>query len=303
MKVEDLCRRSGLFLGSADSYESAEIVLMGIPMDITSSFRPGSRTGPHAIRSASEGLEEYSPYLDRELSECSFYDGGDLELPFGNVETCLERIERVTRLLIEDRKTPFFLGGEHLISYPVVRALAGYYPDLVVLHFDAHADLRHEYMGEVNSHATVLRRICEIVGNNNVFQFGIRSGTRDEFGFGRSYTNFYPFELSGALESCIPLLKGRPIYVTFDIDVIDPAYAPGTGTPEPGGATPEELFRVISLLKGLQVVGCDLVEVAPNYDQSGITSLLAAKLVREAILAFSLKFVLSERHLNRKGGA
>lgn len=297
-----MCRRGGLFLGSADSYESAEIVLMGIPMDITSCFRPGSRMGPPAIRSASEGLEEYSPYLDRELGECSFYDGGDLELPFGNVEACLERIERVTRLLLEDRKTPFFLGGEHLISYPVVRALTGYYPDLVVLHFDAHADLRQEYMGEVNSHATVLRRICEVVGNNNVFQFGIRSGTKEEFRYGRSYTNFYPHELSGALESCLPLLKGRPIYVTLDIDVIDPAYAPGTGTPEPGGATPEELFQVINLLKGLQVVGCDLVEVAPNYDQSGITSLLAAKLVREAILAFSLRFVFPKCIQIKRGG-
>lgn len=296
MKLQDMCRRSRSFLGSSDSYESAGIVLVGIPMDITSSFRPGSRQGPQAIRDASEGLEEYSPYLDRELKECPFYDGGDLALPFGNVEMCLQKIEEITCLLLEDRKTPFFLGGEHLISYPVVKTLCRYYPGLVVLQFDAHADLRHEYLGEIYSHATVLRRICEVVGNNNVFQFGIRSGTKEEFSYGRSYTNFYPFELSTALDSCIPLLKERPVYVTLDIDVIDPGYAPGTGTPEPGGATPQELFRVIALLKELQVVGCDLVEVAPTYDPGGITSLLAAKLVREEMLAFSSRFVSSEKH-------
>jgi len=264
-------------------------------MDVTSSFRPGSRQGPQAIRDASEGLEDYSPYTDRELGEYPFYDAGDLALPFGNVEMCLQRIEQVTRVILEDQKVPFLLGGEHLISFPAVKALSGYYPGLVVLHFDAHADLRFDYLGEIYSHATVLRRICEVVGNNNVFQFGIRSGTREEFNYGRSYTNFYPFELSTALDSCIPLLKERPIYVTLDIDVIDPGYAPGTGTPEPGGATPQEIFHIFDLLQGLQVVGCDLVEVAPTYDPGGITSLLAAKLVREGILAFSPRFVSSEK--------
>lgn len=289
MQIRDLCKHSGLFLGSSGSYDGADVVLVGVPMDVTSCFRPGSRMGPQAIRLASEGLEEYSPYLGRELSECSFYDGGDLELPFGDVEKCLEKIETVTHLLVADRKMPFFLGGEHLISYPVVKALAGHYPELAVLHFDAHADLRSEYLGEVYSHATVIRRICEVVGSNNVFQFGIRSGTREEFAYGRTHTNFYPYEVRKGIESCLSLLRGRPVYVTLDIDVVDPAFAPGTGTPEPGGVAPGELFSAFALLEELRVVGFDLVETAPDYDPSGITSLLAAKLVREALLAFGLK--------------
>lgn len=287
MELSELCLRGRRYLASQDDYEGAEMVLLGVPMDQTCSFRPGARFGPQAIREVSDGLEEYSPYLERDLTSCAFYDAGDLDLPFGNREVCLERITAACSILLGDGKFPFLLGGEHLITLPLVQVLASRYPGLTVVHFDAHADLREEYLGEVYSHATVMRRICEIVGAESVFQFGIRSGTVEEFRFGREKTNFFPFDLRPGLDKCLNPLKGRPVYVTIDIDVIDPAYAPGTGTPEPGGVTPRELFQAIELLGRLQVVGCDLVELSPPCDPSGITSLLAAKLVREALLSFA----------------
>jgi len=287
LKLKNLCVRERHFLGARDSYENSQIVLIGVPLDLTASFRPGTREGPQVIRSASQGLEDYSPYLDRELGECNFYDAGDLVLPFGNLLVSLQRIEKITRILLEDQKFPLFLGGEHLLSLPVVKVLAEFYPNLAVLHFDAHADLRHDYLGETYSHATVIRRICEVAGSRNVFQFGIRSGTKEEFVYGRSFTNFYPFQLNNALNSCLSCLRGRPLYVSLDIDLVDPAYAPGTGTPEPGGFAPEEVFRIFNSLQELPVIGCDFVELAPAYDANGITSLLVAKLVREGLLAFS----------------
>ncbi len=287
MKIDDLCARDWSFLAAKESYQEAGLVLTGLPLDLTSSFRPGSRQGPQAIRSVSEGLEEFSPYLNLDLGDCPFYDGGDLLLPFGNLHVCLERIEEICRLLLTDEKLPVFFGGEHLVTFPVIKAMLDFYPDLAILQFDAHADLRDEYMGEKHSHATVIRRVSELVGPDHVYQFGIRSGTRDEFSFGHNFTHFYPFQVLPGLESVLSALKGRPLYVTIDIDVVDPAYAPGTGTPEPGGVTPQEIFRVFELLQGWNVVGCDIVELSPVYDPSGITALLAAKMVREALLAFS----------------
>ncbi|MGB4505391.1 MAG: agmatinase [Syntrophaceticus sp.] len=287
MRAGDLCVRDWSFLAAKNSYQEALLVLAGIPLDLTSSFRPGSRQGPQAIRSVSEGLEEYSPYLKMELTDCSFYDEGDLLLPYGNLQICFNRIEHLCRLLLQDEKLPFLMGGEHLISFPIVKAVLDFYPDLAVLHFDAHADLRDDYLGETYSHATVIRRVCELVGPENVYQFGIRSGTKEEFAYGSRFTHFYPFEILHGLESSLPKLKGRPLYVTIDIDVVDPSYAPGTGTPEPGGVSPQELFRVLDLLQGWNVVGADIVELAPVYDPSGITTLMAAKLVREGLLAFS----------------
>ncbi len=289
MKTVDLCVRDWSFLAAKDSYQQARLVLAGIPLDLTSSFRPGSRQGPQAIRSASEGLEEYSPYLNLDLMDCLFYDRGDLVLPHGNLQVCFKRILHLCRLLLQDEKVPVFLGGEHLITFPIVKAMLDFYPDLAVLHFDAHADLRNDYLGETYSHATVMRRVCELVGPENVYQFGIRSGTREEFAYGHNFTHFYPFEILAGLESSLPGLKGRPLYVTLDIDVVDPSYAPGTGTPEPGGVSPQELFCTFDLLQGWNVVGCDYVELAPVYDRSGITVLLAAKLVREGLLAISRK--------------
>jgi agmatinase len=287
LKLSDLCINNSSFLESQDDYRNARIVLLGAPLDITSSFRMGSREAPQAVRAASQGLEDYSPRLDRDLGECAVYDAGDLLLPLGNLRACLNRIGQACRLIADDGKIPFMLGGEHLVTLPAVQSMAEFFPGLVVLQFDAHADLRDDYLGESLSHATVLRRICEVVGDNNVYQFGIRSGTRDEFQYGHTHTHFYPFEAARTLRSCLPDLKERPVYVTLDIDILDPAYAPGTGTPEPGGIQPAEIFEVLTVLQELQVVGLDIVELAPAYDTSGITSMLVAKLTREGLLALS----------------
>lgn len=287
MKLGDLCSRDGSFLEARHGYDQARIVLFGAPLDITSSFRRGSGEAPPVVREASQGLEDYSPLLNRDLGECAFHDAGDLVLPLGNLEAGLSRIGQACRAIAGDGKIPFMLGGEHLVTLPAVEALAGLFPGLAVLQFDAHADLRDDYLGERLSHATVLRRICEAVGGESVYQFGIRSGTREEFRYGRAHTNFFPHEVAGALRSCLPGLRGRPVYVTLDVDVLDPAHAPGTGTPEPGGIRPAEIFEVLAMLQELQVVGCDIVELAPPHDPSGITAVLAAKIAREALLAFS----------------
>lgn len=282
----DLVDRYAGFMGSTDDYEKAQIVLVGAPMDLTVSFRPGARQGPQEVRLVSPGLEEYSVDLQRDLADYSYYDAGDVALPFGTVQESLRRIGLVTAEIFSGGKFPIVLGGEHLISYPVIREAANVYPGLAVIHFDAHADLREEYLGERFSHATVMRRVVDLIGGKNLYQFGIRSGTRDEFDFARSNTNMYINKVVEPLIEIIPHLKGRPVYVSLDIDVVDPAYAPGTGTAEPGGCTAKEILQAVHLLGQLDVVGFDLVEVSPVYDPSQRTALLAAKLVREAILAF-----------------
>ncbi|MCL5045384.1 MAG: agmatinase [Actinobacteria bacterium] len=277
---------SGAFLKSCETYQEAAAIIFGVPMDYTVSFRPGTRTGPQGIRTASYGLEEYSVHLDRYLSDVKFHDLGDIVLPFGNVTESMRLIQEITLKVVREGRLPLILGGEHLITYPIVQAVKSAYPELAVVHFDAHADLRDTYYGEKLSHGTVLRRVSEVVGPESVYQFGIRSGVREEFEFARENTHLHKFKVREPFEKELDSLQGRPVFVTLDIDVIDPAYAPGTGTPEPGGISAEEMIEVIHLLSGLRVVGMDLVEVSPAMDFSGETCLLAAKLVREALLAF-----------------
>lgn len=285
--MPDLVEKYTGFMGSSDSYEDAGLVIFGAPMDLTVSFRPGTRQGPQQVRLVSHGLEEYSVDLDRCLSDYLYHDAGDVSLPFGTVRESLRRIGSVTAEILASGKFPLVLGGEHLITLAVVREAAGAYPDLKVVHFDAHADLRDEYMGERYSHATVMRRVAEVVGGRNVFQFGIRSGTKDEFAYARENTNLFKNEVVEPFEKMMPQLAAGPVYVTLDIDVVDPAFAPGTGAAEPGGCSVREIIKAVHLLGDLNIVGFDLVEVSPVYDQSGRTSLLAAKLVREAILSFA----------------
>ncbi|OXT07597.1 agmatinase [Thermoanaerobacterium thermosaccharolyticum] len=287
MVIKDNFSNSGKFLSSINDYKESDIVIVGAPMDYTVSFKPGTRFGPQAIRTASLGLEEYSVYLDRNLKEKKYYDFGDLILPYGNVEKSLDIIGNAAKEILDDGKKPLFLGGEHLISAPVIKEVYNKYADeLVVLHFDAHTDLRTEFFGEENSHATVLRKASDFINNKNMYHFGIRSGIKEEFEFSYKNTNMFLFNVVEPLKSVLEYIKSKPIYITWDIDVLDPAYAPGTGTPEPGGITSKEAFNAIHILKDLNVVGMDLVEVSPDYDHSGITSILAAKLIRESILSF-----------------
>lgn len=273
------------FMGSKDKYRDGSTIIIGAPMDWTCSFRPGARFGPQKIREVSIGIEEFSFYQEKSLEDKSFFDCGDLDLPIGDVNKSIDMIEDAAQEIFNDNKFPIFLGGEHLISLPVIRqAFKKYGKHLKVIQFDAHADLREGYLGVDLSHASVMRKICELVGPKNVYQIGIRSGTREELEFARREINFHLFEVVDSVKKALPKLGDSPVYVTLDIDVVDPAYADGTGTPEPGGCTSKEILEAILIMRNLNVVGFDLVEVSPPNDPSGKTAVLAAKIVREAIL-------------------
>lgn len=273
------------FMASGDDYKAASVLLVGAPMDSTCSFRPGTRFGPQRIRSVSVGIEEYSVYMDKSLDDVEFFDCGDIDLPFGNIDMALEMLGEAAGEIFSDGKFPVFIGGEHLISVPVIqKAYEKYGDELVVVQFDAHADLREGYLGCSNSHASAVRRLIDFMPAKNIYQFGIRSGTREEFDFAKINTNMFRFDVLEPLTKVVEELKGRPIYFTLDIDVADPAYANGTGTPEPGGISSKELLEAVHLFKDLKLVGFDLVEVSPPYDDSDRTALLAAKIIREVIL-------------------
>ena len=273
------------FIGCKDDYEKAKIVMFGAPYDGTSSYRPGSRFAPADIRAESYGIETYSPYLDRDLSDIDVFDSGDLELCFGNPKKVLEDIYTCTKNLVADKKIPFMIGGEHLITLGAVKALSFTYPNLHVIHFDAHADLRDDYLGEKLSHATVMRRCYDILGGNRIFQFGIRSGDREEFTFAKYHINQQKFNFNG-IEKLKSIIKSNPVYFTLDLDVLDSSILPGTGTPEAGGASFPELMTAIYEVFKLNVVGFDIVELSPRQDPSGASTSLACKLIREILLQF-----------------
>lgn len=271
------------FLGCDSDYESAKAVLFGAPFDSTTSFRPGTRFASRAMRADSFGLETYSPYQDKDLEDISVFDGGDLELCFGDTQKALSQIEEFSSRILEDDKLPVMIGGEHLVTLGAVRAAVKKYPDLHILHFDAHADLREEYLGTPYSHATVLHRCWDLVGDGRIFQFGIRSGDRSEFIWGKEHVSTHKFNFEG-LESVMKTLKGKPVYVTIDLDVLDPSVFPGTGTPEPGGVSFMQLLHAVLVLNNLNVIGCDVNELSPVYDQSGVSTAVACKILRELLL-------------------
>lgn len=273
------------FLECGKPLEEARIVLFGAPFDGTTSYRPGTRFGSSAIRRESFGIESYSPYLDRDLIDAPVLDLGDLDLCFGDTPAVLEMIRRRTEAILECGKLPFMLGGEHLVTLGAFRAAAQAFPEIAIIHFDAHADLRNDYMGVQLSHACVLRRCWELVGDGRIYQFGIRSGDQEEFRWGKDHVSTRRFNFDG-LESVVETLKDRPVYLTVDLDVLDPGVFPGTGTPEPGGVSFDGLRQAVTLVcqKG-RVVACDVNELSPHYDPSGISAMAACKLVREMLLA------------------
>jgi len=276
----DLQLTSRTFLAADSSYAESPAVIVGCPLDITSSFRPGTRFAPQAIRDCSWGLETYSPRLDRDLEELKICDVGDISLPQGDLEGALGMIQGYLATVIGDKKFPILLGGEHLISVPVVNELTRHHQNLAVIQLDAHADFRQEYLGNPLSHATVMRRIADILGEENIFQLGVRSGTREEMRAARAL---------GSLSEVGDTLRraaGRPVYLTVDLDILDPAIAPGVGAPEPGGLTFDECITLISELSSLRVIGFDVVELSPPYDPTQQSSMAAAKLIRELILQF-----------------
>lgn len=274
-----------VFMGCDKSPRVASTMLFGAPFDSTTSYRPGTRFGSGAIRRESYGVESYSPYQDRDLMDAHVVDLGDLELCFGDVNKALDRIQQRTKHILEAGKRPFMLGGEHLVTLGAFRAVVQQYPQVHIIHFDAHADLRQDYLGAPLSHACVLRRCWELVGDGRIHQFGIRSGDREEFCWGRTHVNTRRFDFEG-LEQTLEQLKGQPVYFTVDLDVLDPSVFPGTGTPEPGGVTFEQLRQAVTLVcSKARVVGCDVNELSPHYDQSGVSTIVAVKIVREMLLA------------------
>ncbi|WP_149454460.1 agmatinase [Pasteuria penetrans] len=274
------------------------IVLVGMPMDTTVTYRPGARWGPTGIRSSIGALEHYSPYLKKTMVASMYKDAGDLRLPLGNTVRSLALIRDFFRNLSTEGSWPIALGGEHLVTLPIVEAMLETYPDLVVLQLDAHADLCDSYMGEALSHATVMRRVVERLGSGRrLYQFGIRSWTEEEEAYAqRERVHQYPLldtnSMGVSMEACLADLADlpphTPLYVTLDVDVLDPAYAPGTGTPEPGGLSTLQLLSFLHRLSysAHRIVGVDLVEVAPDLDPTGQTGVLGAKLLREVVLGF-----------------
>ncbi|GAA0077827.1 agmatinase [Clostridium sp. CTA-5] len=272
------------FIGCDNKYEESKIVVFGAPFDSTTSFRPGTRFASKTMRSESFGIETYSPYQNKDLEDINIFDGGDLELCFGSANKSLEQIEEFASNIIEDNKIPCMIGGEHLVTLGAVKGVLKKYPDLHVIHFDAHADLRDNYLGEKLSHATVMRRVWDLIGDKKIFQFGIRSGEREEFLWAKDHVTTNKFDFAGINEA-IEYLKGKPVYFSIDLDVLDSSVFPGTGTPEAGGVTFKELLKAIINVSQLNVVGCDINELSPIYDQSGTSTATACKILRELLLA------------------
>ncbi len=279
----NLFKNVSTFLGFDNEYEESNLVLFGSPFDGTTSFRPGTRFASNVMRNESYGLETYSPYLDKDLEDVKAFDAGDLEFPFGNTQKVLDEIYDFTSNILKDDKTPIMIGGEHLVSLGSIKAVYEKYNDMYLIHFDAHTDLRDDYLGEPLSHASVIRRCWDFMGDNKIYQFGIRSGEKTEFDWAKKHTNLTKFSCEG-LEEAVEKIGDKPVYITIDLDILDPSIFSGTGTPEPGGITFNEMMKAIKTMSSLNIVGADIVELAPQYDISGVSNAVACKILREMAL-------------------
>lgn len=283
-----MTRNVETFLGCDADFEESKIVIFGAPFDSTTSYRPGTRFASKVMRAESYGLETYSPYQNLDITDYKIFDGGDLELCFGDTNLALEDIKNFAAKIFNAGKIPVMIGGEHLVTLGMFRAAVEKFPNINVIHFDAHTDLRDDYLGAKLSHATVIRRVHDIIGDGKIFQFGIRSGDRPEFEFAAQHTHLQKFNFAG-LGKVIGEVKDKPIYLTIDLDVLDPSIFPGTGTPEAGGVTFLELMdAALKVISQGNVVAVDLLELSPPYDPSGISTATALKLLREILLGLSV---------------
>lgn len=273
------------FISAKASFEEGRIVILGCPFDGSASFRPGARFGPSSIRRASWGIETYSPYLRRDLTQLLIHDMGDLELPLGEKRIAFDLIQKALRKILSKNKFPILLGGDHLITLPVLEEILRVRPNLYLLHLDAHTDLREDYLGETLSHSTVIRRVVDRLGKGRLFQIGIRSGTEEEFKLAKEMRSIVPSDRR-SLKAMVSHLGNRPVYVTLDLDLLDPGLLPGVGAPEPGGLTFQAFISLLTVLKSLHVIGFDVVELTPDYDPTQISSVTASVILREMILAF-----------------
>ena len=277
-------RNLQVFQSCDKEYKDSSVVIFSSPMDATCSFRPGTRFAGPAIRQDSIGMEWYSPYFNMDLKDYGTCDIGDLDLPMGDVEKDLKEISRVTSLILKDGKKTMMIGGEHLVTLGTIREYVKKYKDLNIIHFDAHTDLREEFLGRELSHATVLRKCYDLLDGGTIYQFGIRSGDRSEFEWAKTPIHQHLFDTEG-LDEAIEALKDKPVYITIDLDVLDPSVFPGTGTPEAGGITFKELEAAILKMRKLNnIVGADMVELSPDYDTSHVSTQVACKVLRELVL-------------------
>ncbi len=270
-----------IFMGGRRDPEGCRVALFGVPYDGTTSFRPGTRFGPAAIREVSTGLETYCPQLDRDLEDITYADIGAIEIPYGAPQPVVDAVHHATSTVLAAGMKPLMLGGEHSISSGAVAAVAEQHPDLVLVQLDAHADLRNEWLGSRHSHACAMRRCLEVLPSQQLFQIAIRSGTCDEF---KELHRSDRLISVGDIPERMNALRGRPVYLTVDLDWFDPAVMPGTGTPEPGGFLWSDFAAVINELRHHRLMGADVVELAPQLDSSGISSVLAAKVTRSLLL-------------------
>ncbi len=270
-----------IYMGSRRDPAGCTVGLFGVPYDGTTSFRPGTRFGPAAIREVSSGLETYCPQLDADLEEVPFADLGAVDIPFGNPEPVVKAVKQATEAVLALGLKPLMLGGEHSISSGAVAAVAERHPELALVQLDAHADLRHEWLGAHHSHACAMRRCLEVLPSGRLLQIAIRSGTRAEFAELRQEQRLVAIE---QMAEALQPLRGRPLYLTVDLDWFDPAVMPGTGTPEPGGFLWSHFATLVEELRHHHLVGADVVELSPQLDPTGVSNVLAAKVVRSLVL-------------------
>lgn len=273
------------FQSSQSEYQESQVVIFSVPFDATTSFRPGTRFAGNAIRVDSIGVEWYSPYRKANLKKFKTCDIGDLDLPIGDVKATLDVVYKTTAQILADGKVPMMIGGEHLSSLPVIKAAFEKHADLHIIHLDAHTDLREEFYGMEFSHATFMRKAYDFLGKGKIYQFGIRSGDEEEFEWiSKGHVTTQMFNLIG-LDKVVDKLKDKPVYITIDLDVLDPSVFPGTGTPEPGGISYHDLLWAFDQFERLNhIVGADIVELSPMLDASGSSTAVAAKSLRELIL-------------------
>ena len=295
--IELFATEGAIFMAARRDLAGCRVGMFGVPYDGTTSFRPGTRFGPAAIREVSSGLETYDPQLDLDLEDLAFADLGAVDIPFGAPEPVVAAVRLATEAVLASGLRPLMLGGEHSISSGAVAAVASRHPELVMVQLDAHADLRDSWLGTRHSHACAMRRCLEVLPSGVLRQIAIRSGTREEFSelrrTGRLVGNAgghaggcgLALELLQAdLTAALQPLRGLPLYLTVDLDWFDPAVMAGTGTPEPGGFLWGHFAALVEELRHHNLVAADVVELAPTLDPSGCSSVLAAKVTRSLLL-------------------
>ena len=276
-----------IFMGAKRSPEGCKVGMFGVPYDGTTSFRPGSRFGPSAIREISNSIETFCPQLNFDLEEIEFTDFGSLEIPHGAPEPVVQAVNQATKQIKALGLKTLILGGEHSITSGAIQATAEEQPDLILVQLDAHADLREEWLGSRHNHACAMRRCLEVLPSKQIIQLAIRSGTSKEFQELRTQKRLISQkhgQPATSLEQAMRPHLGKPIYLTIDVDWFDPSVMPGTGTPEPGGFLWEDFASVIDVMKKHQLVGADIVELSPQLDSSGISTILAAKITRSLLM-------------------